>query len=1524
MASESHLQSEDDWHVGDKCLAPRSTGETLYEGTVQKCISAEHGAIAVVVKFAQYGEETVPVTKLQRLKSPQSRASIFDDRNLEKPLFHNRKSPGAEVSYKLSGNGESIPYTINRYLRDYQQQGVKFIYSHYIQGRGCVLGDDMGLGKTIQVISFLAAVLHKKGTRDDIERNVPDFLLSQKPKSAVNKVKKIFLIVAPLSVLYNWKEELDTWGHFRCTILHGTKKEEEFARVKREKCEIALTTYETLRLSLDDFNSIPWSAVIVDEAHKIKNPNSQITQAMKGLKCKVRVGLTGTILQNNMEELWCVMDWAIPGCLGSLKHFTTKFADPIEQGQKHSATKRSLALGRKAGMSLGKKISHWFLRRTKSLISDQLPKKDDRVVYCALTEFQQAVYQAVLDSEDVTLLLRSREKCSCGSGRQRKRCCFKTNSKGLAMQDLYFSYLTILRKVANHVALLQSKGNTSKQQEDYVNDICEKVFKRFPDFIQQSKQAAFETISDPKYSGKMKVLQQLLNHFMANKDKVLLFSLSTKLLDVLENYCMAEGIEYRRLDGNTKSKERFNIVKEFNSNQDINICLVSTMAGGLGLNFVGANIVVLFDPTWNPANDLQAIDRAYRIGQCRDVKVFRLISLGTVEEVIYLRQIYKQQLQCTVVGNENAKRYFEAVQGSEGHAGELFGLRNLFRLQTGGTCLTRQIIEREGSVEAGIMTAGTHTRENLETTSEHCSYSSKENTGKVPVELEKLKRDTKLSKAVLDFSSESENEQGKKVKTRPESKEGESSSSSPGLRSLLHFGLSEFLEGNQAATGESSESEGSSDLGNSGKEYISDQGVKAAPETGSMNRRSHSPVAQPSGDPESTKRAPQKTLQRQNWTVSSDSEGDPGLGNQPPHVKKAHVARENNSTSGASDDVICPAQGYRKVYAKRRTREDCLFRQTKESDSESTTDQSILGTSSVSCQERQKHQAGIPNSTHEMICKIRECDSDESDDIGIARRLKPANKKRKNRPLRAKSDPLHRNELKHVQFAVQDNRADRSGAESIKNFTSSEDEVPVKKVRSHKNYRYSKAKAVMLSSKSHPTTTANLHSRKPELTSLKPEITCIKKPSLSGNGTVKTDVILGSMDKLLDGVQEVVYTHSNQRMVGSSRAENHMSRSALRNVFEQGKFSQVPANKLLDSIETLSGQTQEAIPPVEDAQKAEADGSSCPVRPDHPVIQTQRKVHRTGQRTFLIGETPKAFCRKQLMEMASYFKSASVKELAEQIVRNTSESRQTMLRDFYTSQYPELKDILTIKLPQPTVSLKSALSGSSCKNKSDPKGMKQKSRCVTAESVATMVKRLRKSKSEDRNNYFQSEAPDTLGGSDSSVTQREERSSREKKQCSSQEHNFDQDIEKHKSSAGSNPGLRDSRKHQQAPSQYLSPQNNCRLQKEETNSPCPQKALLTELLGDTSILDDIFKTKGKGVESRKPSTSGALVKAKSRSKDVWDILSEGNEETMNRLTDLSVVESMCVDVKLPSKAKKEDVDCASHLWKKNENFLWKK
>ncbi|NWT01657.1 ER6L2 protein, partial [Mionectes macconnelli] len=702
----------DCWRIGEKCLAPCLENGELQEGVITSLEKDKNEKSFAVVLFSESEERKILVTKLCRVKDSRGpwKSLIFDDGDLEKPYFPGKNLPSPAVPFKLSDNGDSIPYTINRYLRDYQREGAQFLYRHYANKRGCILGDDMGLGKTIQVISFLAAALHKKGTREDIENNMPDFLLRTMKKGSNCNPKKTFLIVAPLSVLYNWKDELDTWGYFKVSVLHGSKKDDDMSRIKQGKYEIALTTYEILRLYLDEFNSVEWSAVIVDEAHRIKNPKAQITQTMKSLKCSVRIGLTGTILQNNMKELWCVMDWAVPGLLGSRVDFKKKFSDPVEHGQRHTATKRELATGRKAMVKLARKMSGWFLRRTKALISDQLPKKEDRMVYCSLTEFQKAVYQAVLETDDVTLVLRAGEPCSCNSGRKRKNCCYKVNAHGETIKSLHFSYLTILQKVANHAALLQT-DNTSKQQEAHIKRVCSQVFSSFPDFVQLSKDAAFETISDPKYSGKMKVLQQLLNHFRKNKDKVLLFSFSTKLLDVLEQYCMASGLDYRRLDGNTKSEDRIRIVREFNSIQEINICLVSTMAGGLGLNFVGANVVILFDPTWNPANDLQAIDRAYRIGQYRPVKVFRLISLGTVEEMMYLRQVYKQQLQCAVVGSENAKRYFEAVQGSKEHQGELFGIHNLFKLRIHGSCLTKDILEREGQVEAGVMTARTWLKE---------------------------------------------------------------------------------------------------------------------------------------------------------------------------------------------------------------------------------------------------------------------------------------------------------------------------------------------------------------------------------------------------------------------------------------------------------------------------------------------------------------------------------------------------------------------------------------------------------------------------------------------------------------------------------------------------------------------------------------------------------------------------------------------------------------------------------------------
>ncbi|XP_051759238.1 LOW QUALITY PROTEIN: DNA excision repair protein ERCC-6-like 2 [Ctenopharyngodon idella] len=992
-----------------------------------------------------------------RTSSPQ-----FED---ERPLFHsNQTPPGPSEPFLLSGSDVKVPYTINRYLRDYQREGIKFIYHNYAKSRGCILGDDMGLGKTVQVIGFLAAVLQKTGTWKDVENNRPQFLLSQKPSE---QVQKVFLIVAPLSVLYNWKDELDTWGHFRVVVVHGVKKDEELARVQRGRCEIALTTYETLRLCLDQFNSIDWAAVIVDEAHKIKNHRSQITQAMKEMRCKMRVGLTGTILQNNLEELWCVMDWAIPGCLGTLVGFKNRFSDPIEQGQKHTVTKRALAEGRKAVQELAKKLSHWFLRRTKAIISDQLPKKDDRVVYCSLTDFQRTVYRAVLDTDDVTLLLQSSAKCHCGSGRPRKKCCYKLNADGVPVRHLYFSYLAILRKVANHVALLQSKEGTSKKQEKYVTAICEQVFRKFPDFTERCKQAAFEAMSDPMYSGKMKVLQKLLNHFIAKKDKVLLFSLSTKLLDVLESYCMAEGLEYHRLDGNTKSKDRVKIVREFNSSREVNLCLVSTLAGGLGLNFIGANVVVLFDPTWNPANDLQAIDRVYRIGQCRDVTVFRLISLGTVEEIIYLRQIYKQQLQSSVIGRENARRYFEAVQGTDGKAGELFGTRNLFRLQTDGTCLTHRILEREGRVEVGIKTARTQALDERmqEPDPQSADAATEQAGGSAGARFKPA--------GVLDFSSASEDEDP--CCSRP----------------------SETHTGEQMGAGTTC-------IGNMGL-------------YGVLQRQ-----------------MAQRGLQE----TDSDEDSSSHSQDEDNYAKPTMIKGQASKTQDLSS-------------------------------------------------ESKEGMEGVTDGKQQRI-------SEESANLEP---LPPRSHKHNNYSTTGGKNHFH----KRVKFA------DKISEDDIGSFSSSEDEVPQEGVRCKEN-----KSAHRRSSGKDNTTQMSLGIKS-------------RKTLGSDKTQARDEGNAGTLDSLLGGLQHVSYTHSNQKVVGSSRAEDRLSRAAVRDVFELNKHSQLPANQLLDSSESSD-------PVLADHD----DGGQTPLaygRPhmEHPVTHTIKTSYRQNNVTVIVGETPSSMCRASKM-----------------------------------------------------------------------------------------------------------------------------------------------------------------------------------------------------------------------------------------------------------------------------------------------------
>ncbi|XP_041475305.1 DNA excision repair protein ERCC-6-like 2 [Lytechinus variegatus] len=632
----------------------------------------------------------------------------FSATDVEKPNFPGKSDTSSKESLTLSSPGRrpviQVPGTINRYLREYQREGIKFLFGHYKNDRGAILGDDMGLGKTVQVIAFIAAVLGMTGGREDLERRLPEFLQRESPQKSSSKTKT-FLIICPNSVLYNWMDEFETWTHCLVARYHGKEREDTLRKARRGRLDAVLTTYETYRLYLDDLLTVSWDAVFVDEVHKIKEPSALITQALKEISTNKRYGLTGTALQNKMGELWCVLDWANPDCLGGWREFKQEYEQVITTGQKYNASKRELADARQVAKKFAALRSKWMIRRTKSLIAHQLPTKDENVVFCKLSSFQLDVYRALLESDDMKLVLEQKNPCDCRSGLKRGRCCYKQNDRREGIKSLTFGLMSLLIKVSNHISLLMPDASKSKKQREKSLRYCEIAFAKQPQFVELSREARFATLSDPTYCGKMQVLEKLLRVFKRENNKVLLFSSYTQLLDILEMFMKTTFYTYRRLDGKTPVQDRQKFVHEFNKDPDIFLFLISTKAGGIGLNLTGANVVVIFDPNWNPTHDLQAQDRAYRIGQHRDVKVYRLISRGSIEENMYLRQVYKQQLASVAMTTENAKRYFTAVAGDKEQQGEIFGLQNLFALRADGSCLTKDVIQREEKTELGISMA---------------------------------------------------------------------------------------------------------------------------------------------------------------------------------------------------------------------------------------------------------------------------------------------------------------------------------------------------------------------------------------------------------------------------------------------------------------------------------------------------------------------------------------------------------------------------------------------------------------------------------------------------------------------------------------------------------------------------------------------------------------------------------------------------------------------------------------------------
>ena len=613
----------------------------------------------------------------------------------ERPNFPSLKPCAPYADVPLPYSLGLIPAPIAQWLRDYQVQGAEFLHELFVYQKGGILGDDMGLGKTIQVIAFLAAAYGKTGDERDRKR-------MRKKRDAGGDWFPRTLIICPGSLMANWQDELSRWGWWHVDLYHGTSaaKEEALSAAQSGRIEVMITTYTTYRICKSFINMVAWDCVVADECHQIKERKSETTQAMNEVNALCRIGLTGTAIQNKYEELWTLLNWTNPGRFGPVSTWKASICEPLKLGQSHDATVYQLSRARKTAKKLVENLlPQFFLRRVKTLIKDQLPKKSDRVIFCPLTPTQASAYENFLDSPIVQFIKNSGDHCVCRSGKKAGSCCNMLLEDGSKWQTWVFPAISTLQKLSNHLAILIPQGIDPPEKQAKDLELLQTAVPEQWENLYRSRDSILN-YANPEFCGKWRILKKLLKFWHEEGgNKVLVFSHSVRLLKMLQMLFNNTTYTVAYLDGSMKYEDRYHVVCDFNSDPSQFVFLISTRAGGVGLNITSANKVVVVDPNWNPSYDLQAQDRAYRIGQARDVEVFRLVSQGTLEEIVYARQIYKQQQASIVYNASSERRYFQGVQDRKDQKGEIFGLRNLFAYQNDNVVL-RDIVNKTNVAES--------------------------------------------------------------------------------------------------------------------------------------------------------------------------------------------------------------------------------------------------------------------------------------------------------------------------------------------------------------------------------------------------------------------------------------------------------------------------------------------------------------------------------------------------------------------------------------------------------------------------------------------------------------------------------------------------------------------------------------------------------------------------------------------------------------------------------------------------------
>ncbi|KAF7683479.1 DNA repair and recombination protein RAD26 [Astathelohania contejeani] len=417
---------------------------------------------------------------------------------------------------------------------------------------------------------------------------------------------KYALLVSPTTIMDQWCTE---WKHFypfvRICILHNTQTDSIPALINSiyKTGGVAIISYAGFITYLSKLKSIKWDYLILDEGHKIKNKETNIVKKLQCIEIRNKLVLTGTPIQNNLSELWTIFNFINPGKLGSYSSFLEEFEDPIRQGGYKRASDSAVEEGYRANIHLRSIISPYIKRRLKSQVASQLPSKSDKVVFCPLTEIQVKMYEQCIDSDCIFDILQGKRNI--------------------------FQGIDLLRKICNHPYL--TTRNSSYLTEEKIVNSC----------------------------GKMLVLKKLLKKWKKEGKKAIIFTQTINILNIIEKFLNYQSYKYERIDGSVTLKQRTTAMLNFNTNPEIFIFLATTKTGGLGVNLVGGNRVIIYDPDWNPTTDNQAKERVWRYGQVNDVEIYRFISSNTIEEKIYQKQIFKNVLSKKILLTPKISRFFE-------------------------------------------------------------------------------------------------------------------------------------------------------------------------------------------------------------------------------------------------------------------------------------------------------------------------------------------------------------------------------------------------------------------------------------------------------------------------------------------------------------------------------------------------------------------------------------------------------------------------------------------------------------------------------------------------------------------------------------------------------------------------------------------------------------------------------------------------------------------------------------------------